>query len=307
VVGAWISLYLAIRRRHIVWSYVILATSLLFVLVLFPLVAAEPYEIYQSYSPLIYALFMMLIVLSGVYGVPVVAAAAVFLYYLQFAIAYVLFSESPTVRLFLNGNYVLLFVGVAVVGYVVIRQNRLVGSMIRELLLTRAEKQQYEALSATDPLTGLHNRRYIESYIRTECDRVKRYGGTLSCLMIDVDRFKNINDNYGHLVGDEMLQAIARILQDRSRQSDVCARYGGEEFIIITPNETNGALVLAERIRTDIASLSLNVDGTAVQTTVSIGISGFDGNDDSAEELVNRADTALYRAKESGRNTAMTG
>lgn len=162
----------------------------------------------------------------------------------------------------------------------------------------------------TDALTGWHNRRYLESRLTEELARCRRERTPLTCLMIDVDHFKSVNDRYGHLAGDEVLRQLARCIGKEVRGSDVSARYGGEEFIVLLPGTGVAAgFVLAERIRAAVAAEPFALpDGTHLPVTVSIGVAEHtpapDDRDLAAvgEHLVALADVALYEAKAGGRN-----
>ncbi|MEN3156934.1 sensor domain-containing diguanylate cyclase [Alkalimonas sp. NCh-2] len=167
---------------------------------------------------------------------------------------------------------------------------------------------QLELLASTDSLTGLTNRRKLMELGLQECKRAERFRHPLSVLMLDIDYFKSINDTWGHLVGDQVIRAVAEVCKERVRQGvDTVARFGGEEFILLLP-ETNmkGAYQLAEVLRESIAQREVvaNAQGDHAQFTVSIGAASCDGSNIPAfEELLNRADTALYKAKQSGRNS----
>lgn len=156
-----------------------------------------------------------------------------------------------------------------------------------------------EKLSNTDVLTGLDNRLKLDEIFLYELHQMHRYEGVFSILLLDLDRFKDVNDTYGHQTGDEVLKETARLLEDCSRSTDTVGRWGGEEFLIIMP-KTSGenALLMAEKIRKAIAEHDFP---GAKDLTCSIGISSYRENDD-AESMLKRADTALYRAKENGRN-----
>ncbi len=166
----------------------------------------------------------------------------------------------------------------------------------------------------TDVLTGWHNRRYLQTRMREELARARRDGTTLTCLMLDVDHFKTINDNFGHLVGDQVLREIAQRVEAQVRASDVTARYGGEEFAILLPqtSRAHGAL-LAERIRAAVADEPFDAGGEGVTITVSIGVAELspaleEGDFKSlGEALLARADTGLYAAKAAGRNRVIAG
>lgn len=159
----------------------------------------------------------------------------------------------------------------------------------------------------TDGLTGLHNRRSFDHLIEKEAMRMSRFGHPLSLLMIDVDNFKQVNDTYGHTVGDQVLRAIADHLQTESRAVDEPARYGGEEFAVLLP-ETNAeeAAELGERLRAAIASEQIETDAGMLEVTVSVGISTYPDDADTPEDLISAADSALYRAKSTGKNKAVS-
>ena len=153
-----------------------------------------------------------------------------------------------------------------------------------------------------DRLTGCWNRVHIEEILRQEMARLRRYGHPAAMLMLDLDKFKQINDQFGHLAGDEVLRGFGRLLRTDIRATDVPGRWGGEEFIIVLPSSTFfDAVTLAEHIRNKLAQLSFSF-GAVV--TVSIGVAVCRPND-SIEEWIKRADTALYRAKVNGRNQIM--
>lgn len=162
----------------------------------------------------------------------------------------------------------------------------------------------------TDPLTQLHNRRYLDRRLHEELARSNRYQQPLSCLFVDADHFKQINDNHGHQAGDTILRELACRLRSQLRASDVATRYGGEEFALLLPQTSLAeAMLLAERIRLEVASnpFTLN-DGTILRLTVSIGVSdtlpmpGSPPHKELGEYLLDSADQALYLAKANGRN-----
>lgn len=159
-------------------------------------------------------------------------------------------------------------------------------------------------LAITDGLTGLHNRRYMEIHLATLlCDAV-RTGRELSILITDIDHFKAINDTYGHDIGDFVLKNFAERLRRNTRQSDLVCRMGGEEFMLIMPNTgLSGAYRIGERIRTRIASEAFQPgEGTRLRVTASVGIAALDGENETPETILKRADNALYAAKRRGRN-----
>jgi two-component system, cell cycle response regulator len=158
--------------------------------------------------------------------------------------------------------------------------------------------------ASTDQLTGLPNRRFLDEQLTRACAGAKRHERPLALLMIDVDHFKRVNDEFGHQVGDEVLACIAGRLGARLRADDVLGRWGGEEFMVVA-NATvpEGARRLAEDLRAGVAAEPLDVRGTPLALTISIGWSAYDGG--TPEDLVRRADRALYAAKEAGRDTVV--
>ncbi len=169
----------------------------------------------------------------------------------------------------------------------------------------RSRSVELEQLSFTDPLTGLGNRRHFEERLHQEIARARREGGVLSCLMVDLDHFKRINDRYGHPAGDAVLREVARALRTGVRAFDTVARYGGEEFVLLLPGaRQEGALSAAEALRQTIAGLRIRVEGLAepISVTASIGVASFNGRHEGEPRLLEGADQAVYRAKRDGRN-----
>ncbi len=154
-----------------------------------------------------------------------------------------------------------------------------------------------------DPLSGLFNRRALMERIEEEVVRAKRHKRTLSILFLDLDRFKRINDKFGHLTGDEVLKAFARLMEEQLRKTDVVGRYGGEEFLVVLP-ETDmvSAEEVAERIRTACATRPVSdPENAVVHFTTSVGVAQL-REGETTDALLTRADDSLYRAKESGRD-----
>ena len=165
--------------------------------------------------------------------------------------------------------------------------------------------QQMSLMAYTDPLTNIYNRLHFGHFLDAEIDRVKRYGGTFSIIFFDLDRFKEVNDEYGHLVGDEVLKRVAEIVEKANRNADIFARYGGEEFIILAPaTDIAGARVHAERLRNDIEHHRFS---EISHLTCSFGVAEYKPDADDVTSLFKRADTALYNAKKLGRNRVETG
>jgi diguanylate cyclase (GGDEF)-like protein len=159
-----------------------------------------------------------------------------------------------------------------------------------------------EFLAITDPLTGLYNRRYFDNVLKKELTEGKRYGQNVTCLMLDIDHFKLINDTYGHETGDLVLKEIAASLKTLLREVDTIARWGGEEFIVMMPHtDINGASVPASRILKTIAEKIFTKIPDA-HVTVSIGLACAGETQNTPDVLVNAADLALYEAKRKGRN-----
>jgi two-component system cell cycle response regulator len=160
-------------------------------------------------------------------------------------------------------------------------------------------------LAVTDPLTGLFNRRYMESHVGTLVERSAARGKALSVLILDIDYFKSVNDTFGHEAGDEVLREFAERLKASIRGIDLACRYGGEEFVVVMPDTDLGiAALVAERIRRRIAGEPFPIErgARAVDVTISVGIAARMGRQDNASQMLKRADEALYRAKRDGRN-----
>lgn len=163
----------------------------------------------------------------------------------------------------------------------------------------RKMNRELERLSVTDRLTGLYNRMKLDDAIEREMQRASRFGTEFSIVLADVDHFKQVNDNHGHQVGDQVLIEIARLLQANTRETDIVGRWGGEEFMLVCPHtDREGALSLAQNI---LEKLQAHDFPAVHQTTASFGVATVRPNDQS-KDIVARADTALYAAKHAGRN-----
>ncbi|MDD1621213.1 MAG: DUF484 family protein [Methylococcaceae bacterium] len=164
--------------------------------------------------------------------------------------------------------------------------------------------------SLVDPLTGVNNRRFLEQRIEEELDRSQRTRDPLSCLFLDIDFFKRINDGFGHPVGDQVLARVAGVIKKQLRSNDVLSRYGGEEFVaLLSQSDQKSAGEIAERIRSSIAGLRFEYAGQLIPVTISIGAATYQPNQmikrpvtEIAERLIQTADAALYEAKRNGRN-----
>ncbi|MCP4722322.1 MAG: GGDEF domain-containing protein [Desulfobacteraceae bacterium] len=171
--------------------------------------------------------------------------------------------------------------------------------------VTRYSEKLEEKLNQ-DQLTGSFNRRAYDKKIKDEMERFLRYGTIFSLLLIDADKFKNINDRYGHAIGDRCLQEIIKRSIPLLRKNDMLARYGGEEFVVIMPEtDSVGAKEAAEKIRQTIEKIEFLYKNETVKVTVSIGVSQVQGEDTNPLQIFERADIAVYKAKEKGRNQVL--
>ncbi|MDA3864548.1 MAG: GGDEF domain-containing protein [Deltaproteobacteria bacterium] len=220
-----------------------------------------------------------------------------------------------------NGKYMIRDMGSTNGTYVndtMIRGRRFIKNqdMIRvgTVLLKFLHGDQYETiyhdevyrLTIIDALTDAYNKRYLIDYLDREIERTKRSDYPLSLVMIDIDHFKEFNDNYGHLIGDLVLKEVARRIKSTVRKNEIFARYGGEEFTVALPDTgLKGAMEFAERARKAVGDNKMNTEGSMVTVTISLGVYTFDPNHEninSPEELIQKADTNLYKAKNAGRN-----
>jgi len=164
--------------------------------------------------------------------------------------------------------------------------------------------QEIEQIAITDSLTEVHTRRHTIERFKEELKRSKARNINMSFLMIDVDHFKRFNDQYGHITGDQILREIGVLISENVREIDIAGRYGGEEFCVILPDtDHQGAHYAAERIRQASEKANIKAYDTNVKVTLSIGTSTFPENGKKIDELIDKADWALYRAKKYGRNT----
>lgn len=178
--------------------------------------------------------------------------------------------------------------------------NRLLEQRVEERTKALAKaNQELERLLRHDALTGLLNRRAFSEALHDEFNRMQRHNELFSIIMLDIDHFKEVNDQFGHHVGDEVLEHLAQVLRDAIRETDWVARFGGEEFVVLLPNTQEGAEVVAEKIRAAVeASNPPTIDGL----TVSLGCATATLSDDDADVVLNRADKAMYSSKREGRN-----
>ena len=182
----------------------------------------------------------------------------------------------------------------------------MLGVIANQVATSLENAQMYrkmETMATTDGLTGLTNHRTFQERFANLIERSARHDHRAAILLCDVDHFKKVNDNFGHPVGDEVLRQVAKVLRTAVRVIDIPARYGGEEFaVVLESTDLDGALRLAERIREDVGKLEIQTDKGPLQVTMSLGVAAFP--DDAREQpaLIERADMALYHAKQSGRN-----
>ncbi|MCK5092082.1 MAG: diguanylate cyclase, partial [Gammaproteobacteria bacterium] len=170
-------------------------------------------------------------------------------------------------------------------------------------------KEMLAFQASHDVLTGLLNRRAIMEALYKELSRSFRQQQPLCIAMCDIDFFKKINDNYGHMAGDKVLQTLAKLVQENIRETDLLTRYGGEEFVIIMPDtDQKAAMGVAEKLRVETENCAFHYRDTRVDITISCGITEFkDKNKDNPKTIFERADAALYKAKDAGRNRCIPG
>ncbi|MBF0304293.1 MAG: diguanylate cyclase [Alphaproteobacteria bacterium] len=177
---------------------------------------------------------------------------------------------------------------------------------LREAAPVLETKKLMETLresSLTDPMTGLNNRRFLEEYVDTLVANVQRRQARLAVMMLDLDYFKMVNDTYGHDAGDLVIKALAKVLRQAVRASDLVIRYGGEEFLVILLDSSpEAADAVAEKIRSTVEALDIVAGGVVLKKTISIGLADFPGDSETFWQAVKFADVALYQAKETGRN-----
>lgn len=179
-----------------------------------------------------------------------------------------------------------------------------VGIFFEDVTKRKQAEEMLINLARTDALTGLHNRHYFFELAEKEIERAKRYKNDLSCIIFDIDNFKQINDTYGHLIGDKAMQEVARCCQKDVRQIDIPARHGGDEFVILLPETSyQEALIVVERIYKCIGKLNISASGEKIKVSLSAGIAELKTvKDPTLNELLSAADQALYQSKESGKD-----
>ena len=190
------------------------------------------------------------------------------------------------------------------------RKNETLNKTLSELKQSQADvdlkNRELQQLATRDPLTNCLNRRAFNELYGPLFDQANTDGSALVCIMVDIDHFKRINDNYGHAVGDKVIKFVAEVLRKQIRRDDLLGRYGGEEFcVVLAGSSTDQACVAAERMRKEITSGNPSLFTSALRVTASFGIASIGQESGNKDELVNKADRALYLAKESGRNKVM--
>jgi diguanylate cyclase (GGDEF)-like protein len=181
------------------------------------------------------------------------------------------------------------------------------GRNVRELApattAALAHVGEVQIATFTDQLTGLRNRRYFDEQLSERLEEAIRYQQPLALVVCDIDKFKVVNDSYGHEAGDEVLRQVARVFRDRARTADICARYGGEELVVLLPETgAEGARELAERLRQAVERRPVRHGGREISVTASFGVAAFPDCASTKDELFPAADHALYAAKSGGRN-----
>lgn len=177
----------------------------------------------------------------------------------------------------------------------------------RGMILSQANQEELERMVNIDSLTGLLNKRAVMQKLDDQITQARRYQEDLAILMLDIDHFKRVNDTYGHITGDDVLEKVGTSLQASVREADIAGRYGGEEFVAVLPNtDLSDAMVVAERIRQRINALEMkDLKGDSFSITVSQGLANYEPGDERSS-LLSRADNALYAAKDNGRDRIET-
>jgi len=169
--------------------------------------------------------------------------------------------------------------------------------------IEQAYHEEIYRLTTVDGLTQIHNRRFLDEALEREISRGIRYGRELSLVLVDIDKFKDINDQFGHLAGDAVLKSMAQLIRENIRREDVFARFGGEEFALLLPEvDIRGAVLMAEKIRKLVQNHRFVFDDDVIPVTVSAGVATLGAHQGESRELIHAADSRLYEAKQTGRN-----
>jgi diguanylate cyclase (GGDEF)-like protein len=183
-----------------------------------------------------------------------------------------------------------------------------VGERIGLALSNLRLRSELRELAIHDPLTGLHNRRYMEEALVLELSRAERSGFPVGIIMLDIDKFKGFNDGFGHAAGDELLRGLGALIRSNLRAGDIACRYGGEELLIILPQAgAESARTRAEELRERVKGLDIRMNGApTAAVTISLGVGAYPEHGATRDEVLAAVDAALYRAKKEGRNRTIT-
>ena len=272
---------------------------MIFVLVVAPVIAnignlylvellrTSPIYLSEGYTPEVYLIIIWIFTLSGL---RIAYALISSLMCVALTFGYQFYFLIPKEIFYLHQFWIFSSFSFGVVSALILEKNN------KRIFL---DAQQLEQLATTDKLSGLYNRMKIESYCEIEIERSRLYNETFSVILIDVDYFKEVNDTYGHNIGDRVIENISKILRESVRSIDYVGRWGGEEFLIILPKTTmKEAFNIAEEIR---LSVMQNNFSPADHVTISAGIAQYETGD-TTEKIIQRSDEELYKAKEGGRN-----
>ncbi|MBM4389175.1 MAG: diguanylate cyclase, partial [Deltaproteobacteria bacterium] len=188
------------------------------------------------------------------------------------------------------------------------RLNSAIENLLKEQAVFKTENEKLKEIAIVDDLTGLYNIRYLKLKLKEEYERTHRYGTSFTLIMIDLDDFKSVNDNYGHQCGDEVLKKTAQIIQRGCRNADIAGRYGGEAFLVIAVNtDTDGTAIFANRSRKALENEVINYGRSGIKITASFGVAECSKDEcPGVDELIRRADESLYWAKKRGKNMVVT-
>ncbi|HDO7862908.1 TPA: GGDEF domain-containing protein [Legionella pneumophila] len=190
--------------------------------------------------------------------------------------------------------------------YPIEKLNSLIPVMTETISLAIANirlKELLHSQAIRDPLTGLLNRRFLDEYVVKQIGQAKHSQSMIAFIMIDVDNFKRVNDNFGHDTGDQVLSILGKLFTSLIREGDLACRYGGEEFLLVLPQCTlDNAKKISETIRDEVSKMPMTLKNNVFNITISLGISSYPNHGSSLQELIETADKALYSAKTQGKN-----
>jgi diguanylate cyclase (GGDEF)-like protein len=251
------------------------------------LLRSSPIYLSELYSTEVYLIIIWIFAISGLrFSYAIVSASICFI----LTLGYQVYSLMTKEIFYLHQLWMFSAFSFGVMTALILEKNN------KRIFL---DARKLEQLATIDKLSGLYNRMKIENYCEMEIDKVKRYNEVFSVILIDIDYFKEINDDYGHNIGDRVISSISKILQSSIRRVDYVGRWGGEEFLILLPKTTaQQAFQIAEKIRITIMEEDFS---PAQNITISAGITEY-MQGDTTEKIIQRADEELYKAKESGRN-----